>query len=711
MKKLSLSFLLMLGLMSTIFLACKEEDEGGNPTPAITSVTPNSGAVGTQVVIAGTNFGTSPTVSFGNTSATVASGATATSITTTVPTGLAAGAVNMTVTAGGQTSAASTFTVTAAGGTGGVVGAIGDTLGKIENLTTLAAAVDAAGIKAALNAKGPFTIFAPNNAAFTALLEALELNDLPAVVNALTQEGVAQLLQAHVIPDSLGAAELTAKDYTTINDSTITITKEGNNVFVNGAQVMTADIKAGNGVIHIIDSVINLPPVTEPAPTMVAITDADLVAGQTYNWTADNEYLLTGLVYLEEGGVLNIEAGTTIRFEEDTASFGDNTSALIITKGAKINATGTAESPIVFTAEADTVNSTLLPSDNGKWGGLVILGNAPASLKGATTNIQIEGIPSTETRARYGGNVAEDNSGTLKYVSIRYTGIGFAPGDELQGLTLGGVGSGTTLDYIDIYSSGDDGIEIFGGTVNISHISVAFATDDSFDFDLGWRGTAQFLFALQGAFGQDHAGEWDGADPDDAPLFSAPLIYNATFVGPGQGVDQPIAVIMRDAFAGKFANSIIQDYPGIGIEVEDINGEIDSYARLVMPVDGFQVEILNNTWAQFGGATDVASLVRPTIVKDNADTPEDETFQGVGTEVVNELQANDNVYSAASVLTSVSRDANGGLDPRPAAQMAAVTASFPPGLQSVTYRGAFEPGQPTWIAGWSTLAQFGFLAQ
>lgn len=441
---------------------------------------------------------------------------------------------------------------------------------------------------------------------------------------------------------------------------------------------------------------------------VVTIADGDLQANQTYTWTKNKEYLLDGLVYLEAGGVLNIEAGTVIKAKK-TPSTTDATSSLVITAGAKIEAIGTAAEPIIFTAEDDDLNGSLGPDDNQQWAGLIVLGNAPAHKKGAETGIQIEGIDSNETRGQFGGSNVNDNSGTLKYVSIRYTGFALngQAGDEIQGLTLGGVGAGTTIDYIDIFSSADDGIEIFGGTVNIKHISVAFSTDDDFDFDLGWRGNAQFLFALMGDdnIGFDHAGEWDGASPDDAPLFTAPNIFNATFIGPGAGgTARDKAILMRENFAGKLGNSILEDFPSVGIEVQDIDGTNDAYNNITTAKDGFLLEILNNTWANFGGATDLASLVKASTTKDDNGNV---TFQGSSTAVVAELTDNGNKYTSSGVLQGISRIPNGGLDPRPTAEDATVS-TVPAGMEQVNYRGAFSASE-NWLSGWSTLAKLGYL--
>jgi hypothetical protein len=203
----------------------------------------------------------------------------------------------------------------------------------------------------------------------------------------------------------------------------------------------------------------------------IKIVDSSLVAGKTHNWTKNNTYLLDGLVFLETGGVLNIEAGTVVKFTA-RADVG-NPSALVITKGAKINATGTAQNPIIFTAEADDVNNPtdLGPKDNALWGGLVILGNG-VTQKSGNGSVSVEGIPTTEPRGIYGGNDNNDDSGVMRYVSIRHGGRQLVSGSELNGLTLGAVGSRTVLEYIEIYANSDDGIEFFGGAPNLKYAMI-----------------------------------------------------------------------------------------------------------------------------------------------------------------------------------------------------------------------------------------------
>ncbi len=445
--------------------------------------------------------------------------------------------------------------------------------------------------------------------------------------------------------------------------------------------------------------------------TMVNLTspdidDATLVDNTVYNMTANVEYLMDGLVFLEEGSELNIEAGTVIKFKATPTS--DNASSLIITRGAKIFANGTATDPIIFTAEADDLTgNSLTPQDNGQWGGLLILGNA-TSEKSGNSEIQIEGIDSGEPRGLYGNTtpIDDDSSGELTYVSIRYTGIGFQPGDELQGLTLGGVGSGTTIDYVDIFSSADDGIEIFGGTVDIKHISVAFSTDDDFDFDLGWRGKGQFLFSLMlsDASSYDHAGEWDGASPDDG-LNSMPELYNCTFIGPGTAATgRDKALLFRENFAGTIANSVLVDFPANLMEVQDLtNGVGDSYGKL-----GTDLNILNNTWSNFNGAgtLDINVLkITSKDGKDNPQTPDDPN----GTALITHLTDNNNKVEAAVAIKGISRAQDNGLDPNVTAADTDV-ATLPAGFDAADYRGAFDPATTsTWLDGWSSLSKFGYL--
>ncbi|MEC7267843.1 MAG: hypothetical protein VXV82_04410, partial [Bacteroidota bacterium] len=202
-------------------------------------------------------------------------------------------------------------------------------------------------------------------------------------------------------------------------------------------------------------------------------TETVVISGyisQNTTWTADKIYELAGYVVVDSGATLTIEAGTIVKARTGS---GAASSALVVARNAMINAQGSASAPIVFTSVLDNiqpgelVGSSLSVDDAGLWGGVIILGNAPVSTGSGDTEGQIEGIPSDYTFGRYGGSDAADNSGVFSYVSIRHNGTEIAPDSEIQGLTTGGVGSGTQIDHIEIVASDDDGVEFFGGTHDI----------------------------------------------------------------------------------------------------------------------------------------------------------------------------------------------------------------------------------------------------
>ncbi|MCB9197958.1 MAG: hypothetical protein H6600_05815 [Flavobacteriales bacterium] len=231
-------------------------------------------------------------------------------------------------------------------------------------------------------------------------------------------------------------------------------------------------------------------------------------------WSNDKIYELAGKVVVDNGVTLTIQAGTIIKGQEGT---GTNASALVIARGGKINAVGTASSPIIFTSVLDnieigqTMGTNLDETDNGKWGGLIMLGYAPISAADGDTETQIEGIPATETYGTFGGTNAADNSGTLSYVSIRHGGALIGAGNEINGLTLGGVGSGTSISNIEIVANLDDGIELFGGTVDIDNIVIAFQGDDGIDIDMNYAGTITNFEVVHG-IDTDEGLEIDGPE-------------------------------------------------------------------------------------------------------------------------------------------------------------------------------------------------------
>ena len=215
----------------------------------------------------------------------------------------------------------------------------------------------------------------------------------------------------------------------------------------------------------------------------------------------DNVYVLGGRIAVEAGATLTICPGTIVKGQAGT---GVNATALLIARGATIMAEGTADAPIIFTSVADEITpddiaagnfaSPNLDADiNGLWGGVIVLGNATISASNDNdedvSEVQIEGIPSSDANGLYGGNNDEDNSGVMTYISIRHGGANIGEGNEINGLTLGGVGSGTVISNIEVVANQDDGIEWFGGTVNVSNVVVWNAGDDAIDTDQAWAGT------------------------------------------------------------------------------------------------------------------------------------------------------------------------------------------------------------------------------
>jgi hypothetical protein len=253
----------------------------------------------------------------------------------------------------------------------------------------------------------------------------------------------------------------------------------------------------------------------------------------TVNWVADTIYLLQGKVYVKAGSTLNIAPGTIIKGDKATPG-----SALIITRGAKINAIGTATLPIVFTSSA--AKGARATAD---WGGLVIAGNAKINVAGGVAPFEGGNLANPDGNTddgKYGGLNDQDNSGTLKYVRIEFAGFPYQQNNELNSLTLGGVGNGTEIDYVQCSYGFDDAFEFFGGSVNAKHLVAFRGNDDDFDTDFGYSGKVQFAVAFRdsavadavsgaNSFESDNDASGTGASPFTNPVFS-----NVTIIGPKQ---------------------------------------------------------------------------------------------------------------------------------------------------------------------------------
>lgn len=234
--------------------------------------------------------------------------------------------------------------------------------------------------------------------------------------------------------------------------------------------------------------------------------------------SADSVYILEGRVRVLEDAELHIPAGTLIQGDANVAP-----TFLVIERGGKIFAEGTAEDPIVFTSSRAAGER-----QRGDWGGVVINGRAQCNLAADNECVSEGG------GGFFGGNDNEDDSGVLRYVRIEFVGYEVSPGNELNGLTLNGVGSGTTIEYVQVHQGLDDGIEWFGGTVNVKYAIITGASDDSFDYSSGWQGKGQFWVAVQDPDDADQGFEIDNNETDnDAEPRVNPGVFNVTLVGKG----------------------------------------------------------------------------------------------------------------------------------------------------------------------------------
>lgn len=236
------------------------------------------------------------------------------------------------------------------------------------------------------------------------------------------------------------------------------------------------------------------------AEEMIVYVNSNITADET--WTTGKVYVLKSRIAVVNGVTLTIEPGVIVKGEAGTQA---NATALLIARGAKLMAEGTAQSPIIFTSVADEImpgeiaSPNLAPDVAGLWGGLLILGNARISASnesGDVSEVQIEGIPTSDPNGLYGGNDNADNSGVIKYISIRHGGTDIGAGNEINGLSLGGVGSGTVIENVEIVSNQDDGIEFFGGTVNLKNAVVWNVNDDAIDTDQSYNGTVDNFIIL-----------------------------------------------------------------------------------------------------------------------------------------------------------------------------------------------------------------------
>ncbi len=344
-------------------------------------------------------------------------------------------------------------------------------------------------------------------------------------------------------------------------------------------------------------------------------------------WTKNNVYELGGRITVLSGATLTIEAGTIIKGQ---AGEGASATALLIARGGKLNAQGTATAPIIFTSVADEItpadiaagrfaSPNLSPTVNGLWGGILILGKARISAS-TGESVQIEGIPTSDQNGLYGGTDDSDNSGIIKYVSIRHGGTNIGSGNEINGLTLGGVGSGTVIENIEVVANQDDGIEWFGGSVSVKNAVVWNCNDDAIDTDQSWSGTLDNFVVIASDGAGAHAFELDG--PEGAYSAGHTIQNGTVFASDGArkvenliDVDQNSIVALKNInFRNVLVGQKINRVTAPGVTFEGILIDVPAGSTLADHVNGIipagvtagstnkaNTAVLNWTWAAKAG--------------------------------------------------------------------------------------------------------------
>ncbi|GAA0731220.1 hypothetical protein [Sphingomonas japonica] len=291
-----------------------------------------------------------------------------------------------------------------------------------------------------------------------------------------------------------------------------------------------------------------------------------LISNLTLPARAGTAYQINGRVDVgvDRGGAGTGGQAGSLTIEPGVVLFANTTNAandfLVVNRGSTINAEGTETAPIIFTAQ-DNLTGNVTDDSQGLWGGVILAGRAPISNCQATVpggSVNCENVVEGTGNALYGGATAGDSSGVMRYVQIRYSGTQISEGNELQGLTTGGVGSGTTLENIQVHNSSDDGIEVFGGTVNAKYLVITGADDDSLDTDVGWRGFIQFALVLQkpnNTQTDNYVMEIDSNGNEDTQPRQFGRIANFTFVNTNQVTNA--ALRLRGGADFAFANGIL----------------------------------------------------------------------------------------------------------------------------------------------------------
>jgi hypothetical protein len=456
----------------------------------------------------------------------------------------------------------------------------------------------------------------------------------------------------------------------------------------------------------------------------VFITNDDIVGTVTLD--ANNLYIIDGLVFVQNGEVLNIPAGTHFWAMPGEA---ENSSALICARGGKIYATGTATNPIIMSGFGDDFCDPYDIAENtrGLWGGLIILGRG--KINTADMVGQIEGIDPGIAEGRYGDSTGydDDNSGVYQYISIRHGGTNIGEANEINGLTMGAVGSGTTIDHIEVFNNNDDGFEWFGGTVNCKYLVSAFNDDDGFDYDESYRGLGQFWFNVFDSITGDKCGEHDGGtDPEDGLPYAIPNIFNVTYVGlgklPGHALGKNSRIFaIRDNAGGHYNNSIFAYGAQKALDIEDLASPLQDSRKML---EDSLLSFNYCMWWNFGDWVDGTPGCGSGVGLESVNPQQwvkDYLWNNIGcsgTPYFSNSSGPTNSWGIDPMLAGMSwSDMGKQMDPRllpgsPALTGPRQTIPADPFFTSADYIGAFGPYNANnynnlWIKGWTHLWERG----
>jgi hypothetical protein len=416
---------------------------------------------------------------------------------------------------------------------------------------------------------------------------------------------------------------------------------------------------------------VNVPGIDKP----VIVVTGDVSANET--WTSGNYYVLRGAVFVRSGSTLNIQAGTRVIGESGSVG------TLIVERGGRLNAIGTATAPIVFTSD-----QPIGQRGRGDWGGIIINGRAPINF--GTGEAAGEGDTGV-----YGGTDPNDNSGVLSYVRVEFAGIEFSPDNELNGIAFQAVGRGTRVDHVQSHLSRDDAMEWFGGTVDGKYLVMSGAADDSVDWTFGWSGRLQYVAVLQRGDDADNAIEADNNEFSNNVLpRSNPQIYNLTICGDPTGIGSEVqrGSNLRRGTAFTIRNFLITGMRQ-GFQIETSNtattGQVD------------------NGTSQMGAGASWNNLNAQGVV-----TPGQAMHSSVTT-YINTGRFPNIVLNQPAGLNSATCNAsivNPNLQP-PLASLAGgqLAPILPPNdgfFEPVTFIGAVPPAPaPNWMDGWTAFPQ------